>query len=737
MQRDMPARREEILAVWEAELFWRGFQHLLPMRSGFGWEFASPGTGYGPGEPGFRSMFETNFYLVYGMSIVSALTRQVPKTIFQPVCPKEDADITAAGAANKLVNVIIRNNNFLSLMSDMARFLWTDGRCSFYTRYMKDGQRFGFGEAEEAVNPEEESEIEAGKEPEPKKSKRGDPRGQTIVTVHGALEVKLPVKANCQAEAGWLVFSKEYDLPVAKGMYSKQADKIKLSRGGPAGDDIDRLARVNTKLGVQDNFVTSDSEAYDVTIQSVWLRDCSLLEIKDEQVRDELLEMSGGRGLRFTFCGQEFIEAKQESMDDHWTLCFALPGDGVHRPALGSPYIPVQKIINTLLELRNDYLVRGVPMKFMDNDMFDVEHIKDQTNTPGGTRPFVADATRPASDFVIFEPTIQYPQGLEEAILDLGRGQTAQLMTGVFPALSGDDAGQVAETMGGLKLQRDAALGRIGITWRYIKEAVAHVMLQCVQCLAENHDEDLYASQPKHGADPVMVELQDLKGKFYCEPSTDENFPESWSEIQNRVGELMMEATANPALLDVINSPSNFSFLKKATGLVELVIPKQESAEKQLGEIELMKKSGPLPNPAFADIQQKIQAAQAAAQNPELAEIAQQQLQQLQQQAQQIPPEISSVEVDPDIDDHDTEYQVCLEFLRSPQGRALKDGTTEEMAAYENIKLHCLEHQKLAQKNAEQNIKKPEKGISKGINYKDLVASGVDPDKAVELLKQL
>jgi hypothetical protein len=740
MQRDMPARREEILRVWEAELFWRGYQHLLPSRVGFGWEFAGPGSGYGPGEQGFKSNFETNFYLTYGLSVVSALTRQVPKTLFNPVCPKDDADITAACAANKLRDVIIRNNNFLSLMSDMARFLWTDGRVSFYTRYVKDGQRFGFGKPEEAENPEEASASEAGNAPPPKKSSgRGEPRGQTIVTCHGALEVKYPIKANNQSEAGWLIWACERDLPVAKGMYPKKADKIVVSRGGPAGDDVDRLARVNTKLGVEDNFVTSDSEAYDVTIQNAWLRDCSLLEIEDDQVRNDLLEMSEGRGLRFTFCGNEFIEAKQESMDDHWTLCFALPGDGIHRPALGSSYIPVQKQANTYLELRNDYLVRGVPMKWMDNDMFDVEHIKDQTNIPGGIRPFVADPTRPVGDFIYAETAVQYPTGLEEAIEDFGRGQTAQIITGVFPALSGDDVGQVGETMGGLKLQRDAALGRIGIPWRYIKEAIANVMLNAVQCTAINHDENIYASGSRNGADPIVVELQDLKGKYYCEPSTDENFPESWSEIQNRVGELMLESQANPALLEVVNHPNNYGFLKKATGLTELYIPKQESYEKQLGEIEELKKSGPLPNPAYAELEKQIAAATQAvgSQDPTLAPIATQQLEVLKKQLAQTPQQISSVEVDEKVDDHETEALTCLAFLRGPSGRALKAGTTAgedgevgEQEAYENIRLHYLTHQQYADKIAAANKKQPEKGVSKSVSAKDLMAAGMTNELA-------
>jgi hypothetical protein len=402
--------------------------------------------------------------------------------------------------------------------------------------------------------------------------------------------------------------------------------------------------------------------------------------------------------------------------------------------ALGASYIPMQRIVNTNLELRNDYLVRGVPMKWMDNDMFDVEHIKDQTNVPGGIRPFVSDPMRPASDFIFVEPTIQYPQGLEEAIEDFGRGQSAQIITGVFPALSGDDAGQAAETLGVMKLQRDAALGRIGIPWRYIKEALAHVMLNSVQCLASNHDEDIYASGPKKGADPVIVELQDLKGKYYCEPSTDENYPESWSEIQNRVEDLIASSQANPALLEIVNHVNNYAFLKKATGLTELYIPKQDSYEKQLAEIEELKKSGPMPNPQYADlVKQVADAEQMVATDP----TAVQKLATLQQQLATTPKLVSSVEVDEKVDDHETEASTTLAFLRSEGGRALKAGTTEgedgeasEQEAYENIRLHYLEHAQIAEKIAAANKKEPQKGVSKSVSAGDLIKAGMIPELA-------
>ena len=745
MMKEQAARREEILRVWEAELFWRGYQHLLLSTTGFGWEFAGPGTGYGPGEQMVRSMFETNFYLAYGMSIVNALTRKVPTVKFEPNCPQEDADITAADAANKLVDLIKRNNDLLSLMSDMARFLYTDGRVCFYTRYVKDGQRFGFKkpDEEQAVDVEEAAEEGAGNLPAPQPEEEqtsgapeavGEPRGQQIITSHGALEVKLPMKINRLPEAGWLLWSVERDVSVVKGMYPKKADKIKVSRGGPAGDDVDRIARVNVSLGVEDNFVTSDSECYDATVQNAWLRDCTLLELKDDQVKQELLEMSKGVGLRFTFVGEEFIECKQESLDDHWTLVFALPGDGVHRPGLGTSYIAPQKIVNNLLELRNDYLINGIPMKYMDNETFDVEHIKDQTNVPGGIRPFVATPGVPAAELVFVESAIQFPQGLNEAIEDMGKGQIAQILTGVFPALSGDDTGN-NDTGIGMKMQRDNALGRIGITWRNIKQAIASVMMQAVQCLATNHDENIILAGLEKGADPIIVELQDLKGKFHCEPDTDENYPESWTDIQERVMNLLDPNKTNPAFLEDINSPQNWKFLKRASGLTELVIPKEVSYEKQLGEIEDMKKAQPLPNPKIQEAQAAFQKASASADpaNPQMA----QQLQQMQQQLEQMPKLVSSVEVDPEVDDNQTHADTCSGWMNGPVGRAFKVGTTEQQSAYENIHLHFMEHKQLAQKDAASQKQVPEKGITKSVSLGDLVKAGVDPQKAVQIIQSL
>lgn len=761
VNRDMPARREEIVRVWEAELFWRGYQHIL-QRSNGGWEFPSVGAGYGQtnNDQHLRSMFETNFYWSYGMSVVSALTRDHPKVRFAPACPNNDGDITAAQAADKLKDVIIRNNNMMELMADMATYLWTDGRAHFYTRYVKDAARFGFKPEQEAEVPEDAGQTEGaevipeegegqgeGTVEAPKPLK--EPRGREVITVHGALEVKVPIKANCLAECEYLMWSREVDLAVAKGMFPNKADDIKVTRGGPGGDDIDRLARINVALGVEDNFITSDSEAYDVTIQQVWLRPAALLEVKDIKVRNELIEMSEQTGFHFIWAGEQYVSCQVAAIEDNWNMILAVPGRyGAHRPALGTAYIPAQKIVNNLNELANDYFINGIPMKYMDADTFDVQNIKNQTNVPGGIRPFIATPGMTKDNLIITEEIIEFPGQLLAFVQGLGEGVQGQLLTGVYPALAGGDTGS-NDTGMGIEMQRDNALGRIGLTWRNIKEGIATTMLQAVQCLAINHDEDINVPGSKKGSGAIIVELQDLKGKYLCFPETDENFPQSPTERKKTLDVLMQAAMQDPSgqIAEAAYAPANFELIKNGIGLPSLHLPKAISYENALGAIEVMKKAGPEPNPALTDLQTQLEALQAQVQSAQApgdlnAEAAlqtglEQQIAQLQEQMKNTPKEVSSVDVDVDVDDSDVVSQSCLDWMRGPEGRAMKNGNDQEKASYQNIKLYFLAQRDNAAKQAAANAKKPQKGITRTVNLADLLKAGVPMEQAVKLLEQI
>lgn len=785
--RDMPARREEVIRVWEARLFDRGKQHLLPLRNG-GWKLPGAGSGYGPTDQ-VRSMFEINIYNSFQQIVTSVLTREVPTPLFESRNPEDDKGITAAENAEKLKAQIITGGKFLAKQAEMARFLWTDARACYLTRYMLDASQFGREPDPEEEVPEdeakisEEDEAEAkhgdesddsesggaqpddkgnGSEPsgdgieekaakaaegdaedaeseegEEKPQEKGKPKGQQVTIVLGALETKMPMKAGCLAECGYFQWSQEIGVAAAKASFPEVADQISPQGGGPGGDDIDRLARVNVLLGVQDNFQTSDTAEYDVTMQRSWFRKYQLLDIKDVEIRNRIMAKVD-KGLYVTFAGETFCEGRDESMDEHISVVFAFPGDGAHRQGLGTNMIPVQKIFNNLAELANDYLTRGIPMKWMDNEMFNLEALKDQSNVPGDTRGFDREQGVTMEQVIWVEPTLTFPPELVEILNQIMTGW-AQLLCGAYDALTGGGDSAPNDTMGGLMIQRDQAIGRIGVPWRHIKEGIGNAIRQAIQCLATNSDEAIVIT----GSEAATIEMQSLRGDFVAVVDVDENIPSTWTEKQNRVSKILEGAATNPFYQNMLKDPDNLELVAQAGGLKGLVIIELVSRDKQLGEIEMMLKTGPTPNPVYQELQNQIaqlteqlapiqQEAMTAAQSgaqPDPAHVQKgtelnQQLTQLKAQLAKTRPKRSSVPLDedPDCEDHVTEAAVCFKYMNGTKGRALKDGEENDQLAFENIRLHFLEHNDVAKMKAANAPPVKGKPPSISISSKDLPA---------------
>ncbi len=140
-KRDYPARLVEVIASWEAALFWRGFQFLVP-RHGGGWIIPGESTGYGPSMQMDLALLPTNIYSAYGQIVISALTRAVPGVRWEPQDADNDAQVTACEASDKFTKVISRNNDLIMIQTDTNRYFWCDGRALYWTRYELDGQRY-------------------------------------------------------------------------------------------------------------------------------------------------------------------------------------------------------------------------------------------------------------------------------------------------------------------------------------------------------------------------------------------------------------------------------------------------------------------------------------------------------------------------------------------------------------------------------------------------------------------
>lgn len=745
-RRDYPARLIEVIQAWEAALFYRGFQFLIPLRGG-GWKIPGESTGYGPSMQMDLSLLPTNIYSAYAQIVISSLTRSVPNVRFQPSDAAKDAQITGAQSANAYVKVFARDNDLILTQTDAARYLWTDGRFGYWTRYVVDGQRFGWKEddvpddiipetepseeqadtivaAQEAKEvartegqpPEEENNEQQGEDEDEEDEedqelsialKDRTPNGREVRTCHGKLELKvIPMMANNIDETDILQYETEVDVAHAKGMFPKISDDIKGGSQGLSEGAIARLARQNVKLGMQATYVTSDSVAEDVTLQRTWFRPTALMAVKDKAIRNSLMQKFPDGGV-ICYAGETFCYARNEKMDDAWAIGQAYSGDGQNRNALGTTTMPVQKRVNNWLDLINDYFVRGVPRIWMDNKAFNLDALRGQTSTPGDRSPYKRQGVDTAQ-LVFVEPTPQAPETLVEFVKEY-IGPLTELLSGGYPALAGGQ--QDTDTFRGMALQRDQALGRLGPTWHQLQKVEAASSRQAVRWAAKMRKGTINERVPN--GETVRLEINDLNSNIQCFPESDENFPETYSQKQQRLMGFIDSSAKNPALAEALYNPANIAFLLQMIALPEIYIPQVAAWEKQLGEIELLIKGNPIPNPELAEGKAKVQQLKDQGADPQTLQGVEQELEALEQSE----PLISSIQIDGEIEDNDTEALCCWKYMMMPEGRKAKILHQE---GYENLRLHFLAHTKAAAKKAAGAVpgKKPP---SQAINLKDLL----------------
>jgi hypothetical protein len=732
-KRDTAARRMEVEQAWEARLFKRGYQYLLPRRGG-GWYLPSPTTGFGPGRQIQQAaLYETNIYGTHCDIITAALVRDIPECRFEPFNPSYDPDITAADAAEDFAEIFARANDLRTLHTSAADLMCTDGRVLFYTRMVLDGQQFGFEDPEddnptvpedettgapESPNVEEgqEQERELNDSPLEESAESGSalqvgkrkPRAREITECFGKLEHKLPIQTQKMSECDFIFAFRDMHVSRAKGMYSWVADKIKPGGGGIPELELDRIARINCALALPGTYVTGDTFNRDVTEYHCWLRPSAFMEVPNEQgLRDSLMAKCPD-GMLAVYCGDTFCFARNESMDDHLHVLQCFPGSGQNRIALMSKVLSIQKRLNNWLDLLNDYFIRCVPRTWLPEPMIDSAARSAQGNTPGDFSPYQLTPGVELKNALVVEDAPQ-PNPMLWTVIMAFFTDLPEMLSGALPSLFGAEAN--TDTATGISIQRDQALGRLSSPWGALQSATAAYFRQAVQCAAACREKlgQMQLSQSINGK-TVSVDASALKGKVLCFPEVDSNFPETWTQRQSRFQQIMAEGQNNPAMMKMLSLPKNMKIAKDAMGFTELDIPEAASVDKQLGEFEILLKTGPQPNPAIAQAQEQL--TQHAQEAESEGQQAMQQFEQLLPQAtaalKALPQTVSTIPVMQDAsEDHGTEAQVCMDWLISPEGRKYKRGTDDERAAWANIHLHWQEHDAMAQKLAPPPPQKP------------------------------
>ena len=416
------------------------------------------------------------------------------------------------------------------------------------------------------------------------------PNGQEVISIAGGLELNTPVWANEMHEYPYLQWQAEVHRAKLKATYPHAANKIETSPSQGAEDVYARVSRLSVEQGLP-SIHPGDALMNLITFDRTWLRPWAFYSIEDEAVRGELLALFPN-GCYVAFAGDTYCEARNESMDDHWRVLHALPGDGQNRPSVGDSLVQVQERYNVLSNMQAETYEYGIPPIYADPQVLDFDALANQVAEPAAHFPARARPGQPlAAGF--FQPApAQVPPDMIRHQQDL-IGPVAQFLTGLFPAVFGGNMEDV-KTASGYALARDQALGRLGLVWRRMKQFYADVILLGVDSFRKNRPEDAEISLLGPGGvfDSRVIRTVDLKGNICVHPEADETFPRLKSQQRGVLQQLF--GINDPVIQRALTEPANLGYIKNVLGLSELVLPGEDSRNKQLREIQQLLASAPI-----------------------------------------------------------------------------------------------------------------------------------------------
>jgi hypothetical protein len=540
------------------------------------------------------------------------------------------------------------------------------------------------------------------------------PNGQEVISIAGGLELNTPVWANEMHEYPYLQWQAEVHRAKLKAAYPHAANRIEAAPSQGPDDVYARVSRLSVEQGLP-SIHPGDALMNLITFDRTWLRPWAFYSIEDEAVRNELLAMFPD-GCYAAFAGDAYCESRSESMDDHWRVLHALPGDGQNRPSVGDSLVQVQERYNVLSNMQAETYEYGIPPIYADPQVLDFDALANQVAEPAAHFPARARPGQPlAAGF--FQPApAQVPPDMIRHQQDL-IGPVAQFLTGLFPAIFGGNMEDV-KTASGYALARDQAMGRLGLVWRRTKQFYADVLLLAVDCFRKNRPED--AEIPLLGPDGVldarMIRTPDLKGNICVHPEADETFPRLKSQQRAVLQQLF--SLNDPLIQEALAEPANIGYIKNVLGLTELVVPGEDSRNKQLREIQQLLASAPIvismhsSGVAHAGPQQTEPPNSGAAPNsavgatlgspgagatggaastggaspaPTGAEGNESPVTSHQSPVLVLP----SVPVDQLLDDHAVEFEECKRWANSEAGQAAK---MTNPAGFANVRAHAEAH---------------------------------------------
>lgn len=495
------------------------------------------------------------------------------------------------------------------------------------------------------------------------------PKSRICIEVYGGLYVKVPNYAMKQEDFPYLIFSYETHYSNVLDRYEHLREKFgsNSNKVGQAGggmyDPYEQWARLSPQY-------RGEFPINNVTIRNCWLRPSSFQILgNDDDI--EFLKKHYPDGAKLVLANDEWCADENESLDDCWTVLKNPMADYVHYYPTGSLLVSVQDITSDLISLVLQTIEHGIQQTFADPGVLNFDKYRQTETTPGSIFPAVPKTGKSVGDAFFETRTATLSQ---EVLPFFQQIQTlGQTVSGALPSLFG---GQLSgsRTASEYSMSRAQALQRLQNTWKMFtiwwKTIFAKVIPMYIKEVQE--DERSVEKTQQGSFINVFIRKSELSGRIgRVELEANENLPVTWSQRKDTYMELLK--LQNPQIMQAISSPENIRALSEAIGLDDFVVPGEDDRQKQYEEIRMLINSEPIVEPPS---DQEVTQAVMLGQDPNTLQDH----------------ELPSVEVDPDLDNHDIEADVCRTYLVSDAGRLLK---IENPLGYKNVLLHMKQHMEI------------------------------------------
>lgn len=701
------SRREYVRRCLKNHEFFRGNQYLWwdPRIGAYRAPTQTGGLLAGATPSQAQNLYTINVYQGFSMAMIAILTANQPTVTFLPMRADNGDDRESADSATNYIRIFGRQTKSHQRLVDEVYALWCDGTFGSYVHTVVDGDRYGW--IEEPVFTQQPQTV--GQESyrclacQAQSASLGDgscaacgapysdgsivppqtvmknvqtgtkkiPRARVTWDVIGGLELKLPPNAKEQSEFPYIIRSRELHKAYVRRAYPEIADQIVGGGTGVGGDSIERKARRQLAQGLTvENRAIQVNMGDEVTFKEAWFRPWAFYQNDDSDVRDELLQTYPD-GVYVAFSEDVFCEGRGEKMDDHWRVCHALPGRGQIREPIGGSLVQLQEITNDLYNIVRDSVEFTLPATFVDNDVLDVDRWARSNVLAGAMYNVRAKAGRSVSDSFWQTQPGMLPQYTGELMREL-RTEIPQFTVGAFPAAYGGGTGS-NNTASGIAMEKDSAMGRIGIFWRVLKEHHEDVAPIIVQQFVKNDMGPESITEQTEGGSFINITVdpaQVKKGQYQSFAESTEDYPTTWPQRQG----LVMTLMGNPLFQGALTKLSNADPMKRLLGL-ELEMPGQKAYKNAFTVIEKLVQQEPVPGPPMPVMDPMTGM-------PVLDPMGQPIL-----EPGPPMPSIQPGELDP----WEAYLEACQDFDQSDAGQALRE---QQVPGYLNFLLYALELKK-------------------------------------------